>query len=428
MAKQLLEMWSVYESVGSQNMLGQVRVWLDPEANAGSGEITYADSTPPGTDVSIGRTLYQGDGEYPSPPNPFHSSAGTRIVAYQEMSPPYASIESFPIVCDLSDLKVTTKAATNGNNGQISISVKGTNGIKEYSINNGVNWSTNPVFQNLAPGSYTVVAADAKRTCTLTEEDVVVQNQQIAVNDIKITTVTVTHQQPAPADEDSGAIYVAASGTNKPFTFTIIHPSGATFSQSGISNTTFIDLLPGVYAIQVTDTKGNTITRNNVIVLADLTDEPTDPLDPTDVFQPIEIEVVEPTCENPFCIMWYDRLGGEQYWVFEKKQEYSIETEYDEEYEYAYSDLSELLNNRAYAQITGRKLVKVGANNLTKNRAEVLASIPQAGEAYLMEQDQDGEWFVRLALTPVPGNTKAYESDLTFNTVELTFLYPEDYL
>lgn len=427
MAKQLLEMWSVYDAPGSQNILGMVRVWVDPEGNAGLGEITYADTTPGGTDTSIGRTLYQDD-EYPEPPNPFYSSQGKKLTCSQAVSQPYASVAAENVVCNLTNLNIEVSPATQGNNGQISISVSGSNGRKEYSIDNGASWSSSPVFSGLAPGSYIVVAADAQRYCTITDT-VTVENEIEQVDDLKITAVTVTNQQAPPGDEDSGSIYVSATSTNKPLTFKIVHPSGAAFTQEGISTTTFINLFPGVYTVVVTDSNGNTRTQPNIVVLAHNSDEPSEPLEPTDVTADLDFEIIDVACENPYPITWLNHLGGWDMWVFENHQEFGIEAEAEGEYDVAYSSLADIEGNREYTSRSGRKTVKVGANNLTQDQAEAIAKIMQSRAVYLIEKDEDtGEWFNKVKLTPQPGSLKAYETSLVYNTVELTFIYPEEYL
>lgn len=54
-----------------------------------------------------------------------------------------------------------------GNNGTITIQATGGDGVYEYSVDNGITWTTNPIFQNLSAGSYQVHVRDGLGTTTI---------------------------------------------------------------------------------------------------------------------------------------------------------------------------------------------------------------------------------------------------------------------
>lgn len=418
--KKVIEQWFP-DGLPNAGNHGPIRVYFDPEANGGNGEVTYTDDSSNTLDPLTNRGVASYPVEFPSPPNPFTSSAGKKFILSKISGTPYAQAVEQAIECDLSNLDINVQPATDGNNGQISISVEGSNGKKEFSINGGADWSPSPVFSNLAPGDYEVVAADASRYCTLSET-VTVANEIVELDDLKIISIDVQHSL---AGQETGTITITAEGSFKPFEYALISPIGATFYQD---SNIFTNLPADVYTVLVEDSEGNIRKQTNVIVLETGQDEPSEPLEPVRVTEKLSFEVREVACENPFPIIWLNHLGGWELWVFETNQTYEHEVERSNMYEPAYSNLQEIKNNISYKSLRGRQIVTVGANDLTQDQANGVASLIYSEKIYLIEKDEQGNWVPKIELIPDTNSLKKYETALNFQTIEITFFYPEEYL
>ena len=66
----------------------------------------------------------------------------------------------------LSASASVTNEICGNNNGEIAVTATGGTGTIQYSIDNGVNFQTSSVFQNLAPGNYTIQVTDANNCST----------------------------------------------------------------------------------------------------------------------------------------------------------------------------------------------------------------------------------------------------------------------
>lgn len=423
MSKRLLEYWFP-DGFPNDGNHGPIQVYFDPEANSGNGEVTFVDSSSDTLDPITNRGVSSYPEQYGSPPNPFYSSAGNKFTLSKISSTPYAQAASAAVVCDIALLNIDVQPATSGNNGQISIDASGTNGAKEYSIDDGATWSSSNVFSGLAPGTYPVVAADAARFCTV-RQDVDVPNEIQVVNDLKITGIDKTDQQTLNGIE--GEIIVNVAGTHSPFTYVLTFPSGGTKTQS---SNTFINLPPGVYTVTVTDSEGFSRTQPNIILLEFGNDEPNEPLGPTRITEEITIDVRDVACKNPFPLMWLNVLGGWDFWLFENKQVFELEIDIDEEFASAYTDLSAIRGNRSYNRVESRRAVTIGANNVNQDEAQAIAKLMQSEKVCLMAMDDAGNWKCKVELTPVPGTItiQQYDSSLNYQAIELTLMYPEDYI
>lgn len=161
-----------------------------------------------------------------------------------------------------------TPSCSDGNNGSITITTTGANTL-------GVAGGTAPytfelvspsptirpaqssnVFTGLQPGGYTIRVTDAcGKSATITATIT-----QVATN----PTITVTQQniQASCPGSATGAVTYFATGTTPPYTFSLVNSSPVTAGPvTGIIRdpvaasyyTTFNNLLPGIYTLEVTD-------------------------------------------------------------------------------------------------------------------------------------------------------------------------------
>jgi hypothetical protein len=184
------------------------------------------------------------------------SGYSASLLSYTTQAPPLVGWSAYgdPTVLsvtvlsgDCSNTKIVDFTATPtpticGNNGTITISATGGDGIYEYSINNGVTFGTINIFQNLAPGTYIVHVKDGLG--------------QTAIQNV------IVNQTPAPAINLN--LQVSSSNINgNTFTITSNVPPGYTVSFD-INNTSnfsyYQDILPPT---GVLPTYSNVVTLTN---------------------------------------------------------------------------------------------------------------------------------------------------------------------
>jgi gliding motility-associated-like protein len=113
-----------------------------------------------------------------------------------------------PTAISINSVTATDPTACGANNGQIQINATGNNTL-EYSINNGANWSSNNLFTNLAPATYTILVRYTNRTCTTTYGSPVTI---MAPAPPVINSVNATN--PTACDFNNGSIQINASGSS----------------------------------------------------------------------------------------------------------------------------------------------------------------------------------------------------------------------
>jgi gliding motility-associated-like protein len=152
---------------------------------------------------------------------------------------------------------VLPTGATCGNsNGSIIVTAAGGTAPIEYSIDNGVNWQSSPVFNNLAPGSYTVVVRDAALCETLWG------NNPVTVGNTGGATINQVIPTNATCGGSNGSIDITASGGTAPLEYSI--NNGTSWQSSPVFN----GLPAGNYTIIVRDgTLCETQWGNNPVVL-----------------------------------------------------------------------------------------------------------------------------------------------------------------
>jgi len=157
---------------------------------------------------------------------------------------------------------ISTDANCNFSNGSFTVNVTGGTGVLTYSIN-GINFTSNPTFNNLASGNYTVTVKDANG-CT---EDFVA-----SVNNLNGPVIQNINNTTLFCNADSTAqISISANGGTGALTYSI--DNGINFS----ANSTFQNLPSGNYAVIVKDAAGCeatnaiSITEPDALVINSLT-------------------------------------------------------------------------------------------------------------------------------------------------------------
>ena len=92
----------------------------------------------------------------------------------------------------LIGFNVTKNNPICGGSGSILIQAYGGTGIYEYSIDNGVNYTSNPMFQNLGPGLYVVYVKDSNGVTFLQNVSLIQQPTPNYTIDLSVNTTTNT--------------------------------------------------------------------------------------------------------------------------------------------------------------------------------------------------------------------------------------------
>lgn len=164
-----------------------------------------------------------------------------------------------PTLVDCSTLALSIPAAsivqpTGCGETDGSITVQPSGGAEPYQFSvNGTTFQTNPQFNNLAAGTYTVTIKDAN-DCTKQSSEVQLTNPN---STLAISETIVTNGGCKTA---VGSITITASGGQPPYTYSV---NGSSF----VSNPVFASLDAGSYTAVVKDANQCTVSRNNVKVV-----------------------------------------------------------------------------------------------------------------------------------------------------------------
>ena len=142
---------------------------------------------------------------------------------------------------------VTTATSCNNNNGVITCTGSGGTAPLEYSINGTVFQASN-IFNNLAPGTYTVYVKDANNCYSTTTA--AITNTALP----KVTAFTIA----ASCNNADGSIVASGTFGTAPYLFSI---DGIVYQSSG----TFTNLAAGFYTVYMKDDRG-CITTTGVTV------------------------------------------------------------------------------------------------------------------------------------------------------------------
>lgn len=139
-----------------------------------------------------------------------------------------------PVILNISN---TTLFCNADSSAQISISANGGTGVLTYSIDNGINFSTNNIFQNLTAGNYAIIVKDAVG-CEATDALTITEPDALVIN--SLTT-------DAACGQSNGSIALNVTGGTGIIQYSI--DSGLTYQASP----NFNNLFAGTYFVMVKD-------------------------------------------------------------------------------------------------------------------------------------------------------------------------------
>ncbi|MFM6924571.1 MAG: T9SS type A sorting domain-containing protein [Ferruginibacter sp.] len=216
---------------------------INPTCNASNGNITAVGGG------SAGPYTYNIDGGAYFPSGVFNNlAAGVHAVTVKDGA---GCITGANVTLSNAAVPSVTAsiqpASCNLNNGNITASATGGTPPLQYSINGTIFQSSN-IFNNLAPGSYTLYVKDA--TQCYTTLPVIIANTSLPI----ATAFTIA----ASCNNNDGSIMAAGAGGTQPYTFSI---NGTVYQSSG----TFSNLAAGFYTVYIKDAR-DCITTTGVSV------------------------------------------------------------------------------------------------------------------------------------------------------------------
>jgi large repetitive protein len=175
---------------------------------------------------------------------------------------------SNPVVLTATGAQTITNVASNNpttcgtNNGQISISVTGTDGPFQYSIDGGTTYRASNTFSGLAAGTYNIKVQNAASTCSVTAPAMVL----IAPTAPSLINATAT--APTDCGVFDGTISINATGGTAPLQYSI---DGINWQYSN----TILNVAAGSYMARVRN------ANNSCMVTASTVTTVTAPVSPT---------------------------------------------------------------------------------------------------------------------------------------------------
>jgi PKD repeat protein len=201
----------------------------------------------------LGTVIVSGTSWTLSPPyaNGMTVVAGNQLTAIATTvagsSSRFATCFTVPPLCNITASAVNIMNTSCGqSNGSFTVNAAG--GTTPYTYNIGNGNVSNPVFNNLSAGSYTVLVSDAQG-CQISFGITILGSSPVSL--------TISNTLPSSCGQPNGGFTVNATGGSAPYAYNI--GNGAT------GNPVFSGLSAGNYTVTVSDAAGCTKTANVVV-------------------------------------------------------------------------------------------------------------------------------------------------------------------
>lgn len=147
--------------------------------------------------------------------------------------------------------------------------------------------------------------------------------------------------------------------------------------------------------------------------------------EPVLIFEPIIYKVKEP-CKNPVMVLWLNSLGGWSQWLFEHKQDASVENELGDAYEVPFTDLettNRTLRQRRSSYVHSWVMI---ADQLTKDELLALQELKTSEAIYVLRTDDVRNVEALIGVT-VEGLTTAYKRQAERHLITINVVWPRDF-
>jgi hypothetical protein len=150
----------------------------------------------------------------------------------------------------LSATAVITSINCNNSTGTIIVVATGGSGSYEYSLDNGINYTTSNIFTGLTPETYNINVKDSQNT-TITITATINPLQTLVADAVLTKTIDCLN---------NASINVIASGGKKPYQYSF--DNGLTYNV----NNTFTNINAGTYFVNVKDSLDCTVITNSITI------------------------------------------------------------------------------------------------------------------------------------------------------------------
>lgn len=129
-------------------------------------------------------------------------------------------------------------------------------------------------------------------------------------------------------------------------------------------------------------------------------------------------------CENPIALVWKNKLGGWDYWVFSKKHSRSTTVGNGPVFEPYLEDLSTATAKEIVLSKTAASIITLGAGGLDANDVDGLVGLPQSIAAYML--NSNGTVISRV--TVQGGTWNVFETRKSLYELQFNLILPSEYI
>lgn len=192
-------------------------------------------------------------------------SAGNYTVYVKNINGCVAQWPTDVSIVQPSELIINEVEATNitgcagSMNASIEITASGGNPAYHYSINNGLSFSDNPLFEDLSAGEYQIIIRDENDCETVWNETIIITElEAISLSEIESLDINTCH------GEATGEIHISAFGGSGTLEYSI--DNGVTYQ---LNNGQYFNLSAGSYQIKIKDANDCIYEHENPIIITE---------------------------------------------------------------------------------------------------------------------------------------------------------------
>lgn len=217
-------------------------------------------------------------------------TAGSYLLKVRDSQGNTATVTAVvPPVNPLTASVVLTKDIDCASGASINVTASGGTQPYVYSIDNGLTYTSIPVFNNLGAGTYFVSVKDSN-TCNIITNTIILEQPAPL-------TFSTNRTNTSAVNANDGSITVLVNSGTAPFTYSLLNSNNVPLINAQSSNT-FVNLGAGTYNVRVTDAKSCSSIQTQVTIVS-----------PTTALSAVAT-VIQPNCLNPTGIITVTATAG----------------------------------------------------------------------------------------------------------------------
>lgn len=132
-------------------------------------------------------------------------------------------------------------------------------------------------------------------------------------------------------------------------------------------------------------------------------------------------------CENPIYLNWKNTLGGWDKWLFDVKQVYSLNTNYNGTFEKYVSNIETTNRIKETLKAEANEIIRLGADNLTTDNVKGLQDLFYSPRVLMLHEWNPPLSPVWIQVIPNSGTRQLYQTGRTFQAIEFEIELPKIY-